>query len=543
MSCPDELVRWLYVEGELAASELRGFESHLVTCQACRAAVVGLREESDLLADVLLERARPERARPRRSPVPRPRSPEPGVVIGLPAAIAAVTAAFAAVGFLIEASLPGGLDPLNPLRLEGAYEMAFDLVFLLQDRAPGLVEVALSLGGVAAVSALLTFAAGALYRRVYGATAALLVALASFAPDPAAALEIRTHQETRIAASEVVGESMLLTGDAVHVDGVIQGDLIASADRVTIRGTVEGSLYVLTRDLEIEGVVAGNVHGAVKRTRIDGEVKGSVYQFGERIDLGSGGKVGRDFSLMVARGSFGGEIGRDLVFAGDDLEVRGRIGRNVEVHAAESIVLGDGADVAGDVEARLSDEGDLERADGARIGGELRFLPPEGLDDLYRGAYRNPWVYLAHGLSLVAAFLFGLLLYALAPQLYEVELHTAPQFLRAMLYGFIGAVAIPVAVIALALTVVGIPVAVLGLFIFVVAIYSAEIVVGAWIGSSLLPPADESFYAFGRTLFLGLLILTVATHIPYLGPAVAVVAALLGLGLILTRARGAVRIE
>jgi cytoskeletal protein CcmA (bactofilin family) len=535
MSCQDELVRWLYVEGELSAQELRSFEGHLVACRTCRAAVLALREESDLLSDVLRERARPARV-----PVhtARARAPEPGVVIGLPATIAAVTAALTAVGFLIEASLPGGL--VNPLHLMGAYEMAFDLVFLLRDRAPGLVELALSLGGVAAVSALLTFAAGALYRRVYGATALLLIAAAGAASGPAYGLQLRIDEETRVDSSEVIEESMLLTGDRVHVDGVIEGDLIASAERVTIRGTVEGSLYVLTRELEIEGSVEGSIHGAVESTRIDGEVRGSMYELGRSVVVGPGGRVGRDVSLLAERAVLDGEVGRDLVFAGDELDVDSKVGRNVQVHAAERIVLGKNADIAGDLEAGVKDEGDIERAEGARIGGELRLLPREDLGDLYRSAYRDPWVWLAHGLSLVAAFLFGLLLYALAPQLFAGELHTAPQFFRALGYGFLVAVATPVAIVLMALTVVGIPVAVLTLFVFVVAFYTSEIVVGAWIGTSLLPPADRSLYAFGRALFAGLAILTLAMHIPYLGPPVAIVAVLLGLGLILGRARVAV---
>jgi cytoskeletal protein CcmA (bactofilin family) len=531
MSCPGELTHWLYVEGELAAQELRTFEAHLVSCQACRAGVVALRDESELLSDVLMERTRTLRA-----PVAQPRAPETGVVIGLPAAIALVTAAFAAVGFLFESSLPGGLDLFNPLRLKGAYEMAFDLVFLLRDRAPGLVELALSLGGLAAVSALLTFGAGALHRRVFGATALALFALVG-APPPAGALELRIDKETRIGAAEVLEESLLVTGDRVQIDGVVVGDLIAAAERVIIRGKVDGNLYVFARDLEIEGIVEGSVHGVVERARIDGEVTGSVYAVGENLDLGPSGRIGRDMSALAELVVLGGELGRDLIFAGEELEVNSRVGRNVEIRAAERVVLSDGARVGGEVEARLDDESDIERAAGAQIAGELRILPREQLGDYYMAAYRDPWVYLAHGLALVAAFLFGLLLFAASPKLFATELHTAPQFFRALGFGFLVAVATPVAILALALTVIGIPVAVLGLFVFIVTFYAAEIIVGAWIGSSLLPPENRGFYAFGRSLLLGLLILTVASHIPFVGPPISVVAALLGLGLILERVR------
>ena len=154
MSCPAEPTLLLYADAELAGVGLREVESHLVECRDCRERVVALRDESRLLLDVMLERERPVRV------ADPPRVPEPGMVIGLPAAIAGVTAALAAFGFLIETRLPGGLDLLNPLRLKGAYEMAFDLIFLLRDRAPGMLELAASIGVLASVSAVLSFAVG-----------------------------------------------------------------------------------------------------------------------------------------------------------------------------------------------------------------------------------------------------------------------------------------------------------------------------------------------------------------------------------------------
>lgn len=532
MSCPGETTRLLYVDGELPAAGLRSFESHLVTCRECRAGVVALRDESSLLADVLRERRRAARV-----PAPRPQGPEPAVVIGLPAAIAVVTAAFTAVGFLIEASLPGGLDLFNPLRVKGAYEMAFDLAFLLRDRAPGLIELALSLGGLASVSALLTFAAGVLYRRVYGATAIALIALAGAAAEPASALTLRIDEETRVGVSEVIEESMLLTGDGVHVDGVVKGDIIAAADRVTITGTIEGSLYVVSRDLEITGTVEGNVLGAVEHTRIDGVVKGSVYELGETHHLGADGVVERDLSLMGERGVLGGRVGRDVVFTGDELELRSDIGRNVEIFAAERVTLRDGVRIEGDLDAAIEDESVIERAPGARIGGEVRIRPPESLHESYWAAYRNPAVYLVHAITLVAAFLFGLLLYTLAPRIFAVDLRTAPQFFRSLGYGFLGAVATPIAIVAFALTVVGIPIAVLALFIFVVAIYASEIVVACWVGTTLLPRDDDGYYAFSRALATGLILITIASHIPFVGPPIAVVTALVGLGLLSEQVR------
>ena len=56
MSCFSELTYAFFVDGELDASEARSVEAHLIGCRSCRALVVGLQDETTLLADVLHER-------------------------------------------------------------------------------------------------------------------------------------------------------------------------------------------------------------------------------------------------------------------------------------------------------------------------------------------------------------------------------------------------------------------------------------------------------------------------------------------------------
>ena len=70
------------------------------------------------------------------------------------------------------------------------------------------------------------------------------------------------------------------------------------------------------------------------------------------------------------------------------------------------------------------------------------------------------------------------------------------------------------------------------LFVYVVLFYSAEIIVGAWIGRLLWPPSEEGMFAFGRSFFVGLLLLALVTHIPFIGVPIGIVATLVGAGLL-----------
>jgi hypothetical protein len=209
----------------------------------------------------------------------------------------------------------------------------------------------------------------------------------------------------------------------------------------------------------------------------------------------------------------------------------------VDVRWADRVALRDGARIAGNLDAMLEDEEQFERAPGAQVGGAVNVQQGEGLQDHYLAAYRDPMFWTIHGLGLVASFLFGLLLRFLVPAIFETDLTTSPTFFRSLGYGFLVIVVTPIAIVLTALTVVGIPVAVLALFIYVVLFYSAEIVVAAWLGRVLWPPSDETLLGFGRSFFVGLSLLVVVGHVPFLGPPVVIVATLVGAGLLFEQIR------
>jgi len=532
VSCPAEPTLLRYADAELRGDALHELEAHLVGCRACRSRVVALQSESLLLGDVLQERSR----RMHVAAHAERDAPEPGVALGVPLAIAAVTAVTAVGGYLVESRLPGGFDLMNPLRLKGATEMVFDLIFMLRDRAPGLLELGVAVAAMASLSALLTFGVGALYRRVFGATALLLCLLA---PSPSESFELRhVHDgDVRIGAAETVEQSLVVSSETLHLDGVVEGDLIVAAERVHIAGTLRGNLYAFTRRLEITGTVTGSIVGLTEESDLDGTLSGSAWLATDRLEIGSAGRIGRDLGIFTNEVVVAGRVERDVFVAGDRVEVRGEIGRNLTARwGAERVTLLDAARIGGDVDAWLFDPADLEQAAGAKVAGEVRTHERERARDHYLAAYRNPRVWAFHGILLVAAFAFGLLVHAAAPRLLDVHIATTRQLFTALGIGFASLIVTPIAIVLLILTLIGIPIAILGLFAFVVALYLSEIVVAAAVGRWILPPRDLGTLAFGRTLLVGLVLVVVVEHIPFIGAPAWLVAVLIGFGSLMIRA-------
>jgi cytoskeletal protein CcmA (bactofilin family) len=534
MSCPQEASLLRYADRELTGDALHALESHLVGCRGCRTRVVALEGESQWLADVLQER---ERRGFVHAPVA---APEPGVALGVPVTIALVTAALAVGGALMEIS-PGGIGWMNPLRLMGASEMAFDVFFMLRSRAPGLFELCLSLAAVASVSALLSLAVGALGRRVFGAAALVLACLAW--PESGRAFELRHQHEgvLRVGADERVEGTLVASSEVLLVEGTVDGDLIVTAERVTVAGTVRGSLYTFAKRVEITGTVTGSVIGLVESTDVDGGIEGSLYLCTGHLTLGPSGRVGRDLALASNEGALAGRVARDVFYAGERLELRGEVGRNVTARwGIDRVTLLDAARIGGDIDAWLNEPADLERAPGAQVAGEVRTHESATAREHYMDAWKNPTVWALHAVGLVAAFLFGLLIHILAPGLLHADLSTTRQLFSALGWGFVALLLTPLALLALALTLVGIPIAAFGFFAYVTAVYLAEIVIAAWLGRLIWPPNDASLLGFARALGVGLVVVVAAEHVPFVGVPIWSVVVLLGLGVLASRARTAI---
>ena len=532
MSCLPETTWLLYVDGELAPPERRTAESHLVRCESCRALVLALREEADLLEGILVGAPEPAAA-----PVG---SRAEGFTLGAPAALAAVLAAGAVLSALLEDTVPSGFGWLNPLRLAGAYEMLFDVFFLARDEAPGLLTLVAGLAATASIAALAFFAAGVLARRVGGAAtlAVALTALAWVAAPPAEAFELRHEERIVIEAGEVVRGTLVVSAESVRIDGTLEGDLMVAAERLTIHGTVDGNVFAWARDVDVTGRVVGGLHAGGERVRVDGRVDGAVYSFGEVFELAREASVGRDVGHGGREALIEGRVGRDVVFYGEELQLVGRVDRDVSVLGAERVRVLGTADIAGDLTAIVGSDDDLEIADGARVAGTVEAKRGERHLRGMLGHWTQPMFYVWLVVRIVAALLLGILVYSVFPGLFAADLPDAGSFVRALGIGFAVLVATPLALVVVALTLVGIPVAVLGLFLYVVACFLGVVCAAALLGRTVFgDPEVPTLAAFARLLGFGLVLAALAASLPWVGGAVKIVLLLVGLGLVVERAR------
>lgn len=201
-----------------------------------------------------------------------------------------------------------------------------------------------------------------------------------------------TDDDGIIAADEVIDDDVLIEHDVVVVDGVVNGNLIVFASRTEINGTVGGDVILSCANVTINGQVRGSVAFAGQKLRLNGTVDGSVFSTGRSVLYSSSASVGRNvffagFDLEAEEGS---SIGRDLRIAAYQALLAGRVGRHVQAEVSALVIEGSiGGDVVATVDAPESappfdffglppgiDSG-LRVAEQAQIDGRLTYTSPE----------------------------------------------------------------------------------------------------------------------------------------------------------------------
>jgi cytoskeletal protein CcmA (bactofilin family) len=519
VSCPDGVVLAAYAAGDLEPLARRDAEVHLVRCRECRAHLLALREAG----------ARAALEAPPDSPAPE----EPqgfGFAVGFLIALGLTALALAALG--------RGDSLLRP---SGVYAMAFDFLFFVRGRVPGLLELVVALAATGSVAAIAALGVSSLARRLGPPLLVALAVGAALAPRPAAAFDLRRAEaELRVPAEETVSGSLVASAMDVVIEGRVDGDLFVTGERVRIAGTIAGNVFAWARHLEIAGRVEGSVHAASEELVVTGAIDGSGYLAAESLRQLAGARIARDAYVFAWSADLAGDLERDVHFHGDRLAVSGKIARDLEVAHADRFALRDGASVGRDLDASVAEEDGVEIAPGARIGGARSVRAFEGGPAALW--HLEPWLWLL--VRVGAALAFGVALYALLPGLFRVRVPTASTFLRLLGLGLAALVATPLVLLVVAATLVGLPLALLGGFLYLTALYLAHVLAAAEVGRTLLRRRGQDLpglATFARILLVGLVVVALAGHVPILGPAVRVVILLVGLGLLADQVRAVSR--
>jgi cytoskeletal protein CcmA (bactofilin family) len=403
---------------------------------------------------------------------------------------------------------------------------------------------------------------------VVAALASLAVLL--LATSAAWAAETRGGNRIVVGEGEVVGDDLYAFGNAVTVDGTVEGDLIAAGGEVTVNGAVEGDLIAAGQAVVVTGTVEDDARIAGQALVLgeEAEVGDDLISAGASLENERGSTVGGDLLYGGAQALLGGSVAGDLRAALSALELRGSIGGDANLEMGDpgdaaptgfspapvpmpdvppGLTLTDSARIEGDLSYEAPQEANISR--GAEVGGEVSYRETPAAEEPGPAD-----VVFGHLRRLVALLLVGLLLVWVASRWTGRLADTVrDRPLPSLGWGILSVVGAGAAVFILLLAtvllalvfglltlgglvgpVVGvglISVAALVVGFALAALYLAPVVVALAGGRLLLGWARPDGTA-GRVLplTLGLILYAALRAIPFAGPIVGLAVALLGLG-------------
>ena len=348
-------------------------------------------------------------------------------------------------------------------------------------------------------------------------------------PSWALAAEVRSGPTALVAPGETINDDLFVGGgQTVTISGHVTGDVYAIGETVVVNGSIDGDLIAAAQQVIVDGTVGGNVRATGATVTINGNVARSLASAAQHVNLTSNGRIGG--SVLAAGQTIDafGQVERGMTVGGGTLQLAGPVGGPV-LARVETLAVAPTARLAGNLDYQAKQEASLPPA---TVSGAVQFTPaPQQAPQ--QAPFLNGLFDLGGLIGLLGSFLVGAIAIVLIPRAAAraTELGRQQPWLSFGL-GLVALVCIPIAVVLVGITLIGIPVALSLLALYVLGLFLAWPAVALVVGTQLtrLVRPQQPLPVLGA-LALGLIVLHLVGHVPFVGGLVSFCALVFGLGL------------
>ena len=372
-------------------------------------------------------------------------------------------------------------------------------------------------------------------------TVALAVALSAI---PVLAFDARAGDNVTVSAGEVVNEDVYLAGQTVVCNATVNGDVFAGGQTLTISGVVANGVTAGGQTVLVNASVGHGVRAAGNTVDITSDVGRDVMTGCSTLTIHDSAAIAGDLAFGAGTAVIRGVVRGNVEGAAKKLTIESSIGGDVTVKV-ETLVIGPGATIDGNLAYSGPNEATIPAG---VVKGTVTFTERVDRDSARDPRMLGPLAFFA-GLTwkiiaYLMAFLTGLILILLAPwrmagAATSIRTDTGP----VAGYGAIALFVTPLAALVVCLTVIGLPLGIITLLLWGILLYLSQIPVSLFIGHAILgrnKPLESKGFMIG-CLALGLLLLTLARAIPFVGLFVSLASGLFGLGAFVVTGRRLMR--
>ena len=194
--------------------------------------------------------------------------------------------------------------------------------------------------------------------------------------------EGREGQRVVIGPSEVVDDDLYVAAETFILDGRVKGDLFVAAKTITINGVVEGDLFAGGQSIIVNGTLQDDARlgGYLIELGPGARVLDDLQVMGYSLETAGDSAVGGSLFVGGYQAILAGAVEEDAWFGGYGLELRGTIGGDLEARVGPRggwTRWWDPAMYNPELPRVSSVPGGLTLAEGARIGGDLKYTAPD----------------------------------------------------------------------------------------------------------------------------------------------------------------------
>lgn len=350
-------------------------------------------------------------------------------------------------------------------------------------------------------------------------------------PGQTLAVDLRNDTIVTVPAGQTVEDDLIAGGQTVAVAGRVTGDVYAGGQTVVVSGTVDGDLIAGAEEVTIDGTVLGDVRAAGARVTVNGQVGRNVTAAGQRVTIGSNGQVGGSVLAAAETLSAFGPIGRGATFAASTAQLAGPVGGNVLARVG-SLSIQPTARIAGGLDYHAKQETSVPPG---TVSGPVAFTRVEHEEEQSRQPDPFYGLFdLGMLIWLVGSALLGVVGLLVVPPAAEQLVQLGGQRpLQSFGIGLAVLFLTPIAGLLIAITLIGLPVTFALALLYGLGLLLAWPALGLLVGSLLARAIRRSQpMPAVLALLIGLIVLHLATHVPFLGGLIGFLGLSLGLGLV-----------
>lgn len=358
----------------------------------------------------------------------------------------------------------------------------------------------------------------------------VILMIVLFAATPAMAADLRSGDSVIISSGDVIDDDLYIAANQITINGVVNGDVLCVGSRITVNGVINGDIVAIGANIDIGGEITGSVRVGGDSVTITGDISGDLVAAVDDIALKNTAIIGRDLVFAGREIDVDALISEEITGWGSRVTIRDIVGGDVEI-GVERLIIESTAEIEGNLVYYSEDQATIES--GARIGGTTTHEPEEyKVPDF--PIFQNFMIWGAV-IGFFMTLIPGIAIILIAPNRAKaVAAAVKVKPLLSLGWGTLLLIATPIAIVIFCITIIGIPLGIIAAILYGLAIFLSQIAFGLFIGYWIIGYSRnvDSRGMLILALLLGFVLLTLVKLIPFVGPIVWLATSIFGIGAI-----------